>query len=280
MNDHKNSIWTWTWLAALIALLDMSKHPKTPKKSPHPDPHGNGGDDKSAKRHVYVEPGTKIDLVEDLKDQYTASHAETSSHNNKQLLLSGATVILLLVTAGFSFWQGFSTKKAADAATSAAKTSSDALEASKNVQMALLALSMSPDITPLKNRSGALIDWNVTIANIGATVATQVNVSSDFIDLRGSNGRYGEPQPIPKPIPNPKVTGDTILPGKSQSYKVPSQIIWWDDVLDGKSCTIVRWNASYIDIFQRPQVSPYCFWYNLRARNWERCPPFTIRQSR
>jgi hypothetical protein len=102
----------------------MSKHPKTPKQNPHPKPHEDGRDDKSTKRHVYIEPGAKVNFVEDLRDEYRTANTETSTHNNKQLLLSSATIILLLITSGFTFWQGFSTKRAADATTKAADVAS------------------------------------------------------------------------------------------------------------------------------------------------------------
>jgi len=66
------------------------KNPSAKKK------HGEG-EDKSTKRHVYVEPGVQIDLVKDLRDKYERSENESTTYNNKQLLLTKVSAALLLI---------------------------------------------------------------------------------------------------------------------------------------------------------------------------------------
>ena len=215
----------------------------------------------------------RTDKTEDCLDDFRKRFE--NKIRDPKFALEVAGFIVLFVYAVFTILMYFVNRDAANAATSAAKTAKDTLDVSKEIQAARLAFSMSPVITPLAKGSGALIDWNPTITNIGQTLAMHINISADYIDLRGSNGQYGEPSPIPGPIPNPSATGGALPAGKSDLYPFNTQIPWWDDVLIKQSCLIVRWNVSYLDIFQRPQVSPYCFWYNLDTHHFDQCPPYT-----
>jgi hypothetical protein len=64
----------------------MNNHPTTKPKH-------DRGEEESPKRHVYAEPGVKIDLVEDLKQQHKTSEAENTAHQGsgeRALLLSGS----------------------------------------------------------------------------------------------------------------------------------------------------------------------------------------------
>jgi hypothetical protein len=79
-------------------------------------------------RALYVEPGVQIDFVQDLKEKYDTAQGDDKTHKNKQLFWTKVAAGLLLLTAGFTGWQGYSTKKAADAATSAANTANITLK--------------------------------------------------------------------------------------------------------------------------------------------------------
>jgi len=175
-----------------------------------------------------------------------------------------------------SVLQWCANKKAADAAASAAKTAKETLDASKAVQSARLTFDISPTYTVYKPGSGISIMWNPTITNAGGTAATEICVQGEISELRGSQGYYGEPKPIPRPVPHPCVTGDTLGAEQHYSYNLGlDQIAFWDQVLARQSCLIVRWNVSFRDVFGNPQVSPNCYWFNLSANRFERCPPFT-----
>src|SRR5258708_7770052 len=81
------------------------KHPKSRKGEPHPDPNKNGSPKETSNRHVYVEPGAQIDLVEDLKKEYKTANKETSTNNDKQLFWTKVASGLLVITAFFTGWQ-------------------------------------------------------------------------------------------------------------------------------------------------------------------------------
>ena len=74
-------------------------------------PEQDGGEEESTKRHVYVEHGVKIDLVEDLKQQQQSSEAHRSTHQKRQLFWTKVASGLLLLTAGLTAWQGFLTRQ-------------------------------------------------------------------------------------------------------------------------------------------------------------------------
>jgi len=69
------------------------------------NPKHGGGKKKSTNCHVYIEPGVKIDLVDDLKQQQKTSEANNTAHQNKQIFWTKVAAGLLLLTAGFSGWQ-------------------------------------------------------------------------------------------------------------------------------------------------------------------------------
>ena len=83
----------------------MSKHPKPGAYHPPTQPKQPGSEDKSTKRHVYIEPGVKIDLVDDLRKQQETAQGETNAHQKRQLLWTKITAFLVLVTAAIYFSQ-------------------------------------------------------------------------------------------------------------------------------------------------------------------------------
>lgn len=73
--------------------------------NPNPKPNDEVRQKENTNRHVYIEAGAKIDFVQDLREQYKASHTASTAHNEKQLFWTKVASLLLLLTAGFSFWQ-------------------------------------------------------------------------------------------------------------------------------------------------------------------------------
>jgi hypothetical protein len=145
----------------------------------------------------------------------------------------------------------------------------------EDVQAAQLTLDLLPKITEIDG--SADIEWNPIITNGGSTMATEIGVERNTYDVRGTHGEYAEPQPVPKPIPNPKPAGDNLPGGKSRQYPdpVPEEIAWWGKVISRESTLITRWDVSYRDIFNRPRVVPFCFYYHSRSKTFLRCPPYT-----
>jgi hypothetical protein len=93
----------------------MKRHkPKPTEEKPSAKQDNGHGEKESTKRHVYIEPGAKIDLVEDLKKEYESANTDTSTHNQKQLFWAKITTALIVITAGFTFWQGYLTRRIAN----------------------------------------------------------------------------------------------------------------------------------------------------------------------
>lgn len=89
----------------------MSKKPKRPNNQQRPAPHEEGRDAETTNRHVYLESGFQIDLVEGLREEYRAANQEATAHNKRQLFWTITASGLLLLTAAFTFWQGCSASR-------------------------------------------------------------------------------------------------------------------------------------------------------------------------
>jgi hypothetical protein len=93
-----------------------TKKPEKGHKAKLPGHDEDSREERSTKRHVYIEPGVKIDLVESLRKQQETAQNESTCHQQKQLFWTKVASALLFITAGLPAWQGYSTKLSADAA--------------------------------------------------------------------------------------------------------------------------------------------------------------------
>jgi hypothetical protein len=93
-----------------------TKKPEKGHKAKLPGHDEDSREERSTKRHVYIEPGVKIDLVESLRKQQEIAQNESTCHQQKQLFWTKVASALLFITAGLAAWQGYSTKLSADAA--------------------------------------------------------------------------------------------------------------------------------------------------------------------
>lgn len=75
------------------------------ENNPASNPKNASSDEKSTKRHVYVEPGVKIDLVQDLKDEQHAQRREDAAHQKNQLFWTKVAAGLILIYTLFTGWQ-------------------------------------------------------------------------------------------------------------------------------------------------------------------------------
>jgi len=82
-----------------------NKKTKGIQNHPGPAQKDGQGEKETTKRHVYVEPGVQIDLVEDFKKKYEASQSETTPQNKKQLLWTKVSAVLLFIYVGLTLWQ-------------------------------------------------------------------------------------------------------------------------------------------------------------------------------
>lgn len=108
----------------------MSNKKKSPEHD-QPSEHKHGQTEKeSTNRHVYIEPGAQIDIVDSLKKQHKAERVEDKTQADKQLAwtIIGAGLVGLYTLV--MFWQGCSSQKAAIAAKDAAVIANRALNLS------------------------------------------------------------------------------------------------------------------------------------------------------
>jgi hypothetical protein len=115
----------------------MSRRNRLPH---HPPSNAGEGQSKEGTtgRHVYIEPGAKIDLVQDLKDEYKSTNKETGEHSRKGLFWTKVAAGLLVITAFFAGWQSYSAKRSADAAIIAANAAHDTLALSERPWVGLM----------------------------------------------------------------------------------------------------------------------------------------------
>src|SRR4051812_1385987 len=77
--------------------MTKNKHHNHPAANEHPD-----SKKESTNRHVYIEPGAKIDIVDDLRKQHDTEREEDRSASKKQLfwtrLAAGLVLLYTLVT--------------------------------------------------------------------------------------------------------------------------------------------------------------------------------------
>lgn len=86
------------------------RKPQGPKGEPTTEQKHGERKEESTIRHVYVEPGVEIDLVQDLKQKYETASTEANAHNNRQLLWAKISAGLIFVYAGLTFWQACTTR--------------------------------------------------------------------------------------------------------------------------------------------------------------------------
>lgn len=85
-------------------------------KNKHKNEHASAADHNTAQkentnRHVYIEPGVKMDFVQDLRDKFDAGQKDSASHSKKILLWTIISAALLFIYAGLTFWQGHIARK-------------------------------------------------------------------------------------------------------------------------------------------------------------------------
>ena len=83
----------------------MSKKSSRGQDHPRASTQEGSGEKESTKRHVYIEPGAKIDFVEDLRKQQKAQQDENTVQQRKQLFWTKVAAALILLYTIFSGWQ-------------------------------------------------------------------------------------------------------------------------------------------------------------------------------
>jgi hypothetical protein len=88
----------------------MKKH----QNHPTPQPKQPSSEKESTNRHVYIEPGVKMDLVDDLKKQFKAAQDENTAHQNRSLFWTKIAAAVLLIYTFLTGWLGLPTRESID----------------------------------------------------------------------------------------------------------------------------------------------------------------------
>jgi hypothetical protein len=102
---------------------------KTEGEGKHPDPHNDERD--NHERHISGSVNVRGEIEAkrppDLKDEHDTERKQDNAREKKKIVVEISTLVVVAIYAFLTWWQGCSTKRAADAATSAADTASRAL---------------------------------------------------------------------------------------------------------------------------------------------------------
>jgi hypothetical protein len=133
----------------------MSNHPKRGKHHPATNPKQDSTQKESTNRHVYVEPGVQIDVVQNLKNQHDAERQEDKATEKKQLFWTKIATGLLVLTAFIYFLQW--------------RSQTDALKIDQRAWIGLMEIDGTPDT----NNSFSI---HGTFKNTGKTPAINVTM--------------------------------------------------------------------------------------------------------
>jgi hypothetical protein len=117
-----------------MSRRDNRKKAKPPKNHSAPDP--DKGSASEQPRHkdcnAYVRGDIKVDFPPDLREQYATNSSQEETRERARYKVEVATLIAVIVYAFLTLLIWWSTKKASDAATNAANTSTAALNQTKD----------------------------------------------------------------------------------------------------------------------------------------------------
>jgi len=248
------------------------------KNDPAPKQKHSEGKEESTNRHVYVEPGVQIDLVEDLKKTYQTSQTDSTTHNKNQLFWTKVGAGLIFAYALLTFWQGCSTKKAADAARDAATTAGNNLAfAQQQFRMEQRPyLSAAPEPALRSDKAGvtAVMGSNKAFDGFQLSIAVHILNSgkSPAVEVKATTPEYivgPTREVIDKAagyIPQYKgLNGMTISAGNSVVPQTELRQITKDQeeqIIKGTWQIAVVGGVQYRDIFSpriRPYETTYCF---------------------
>jgi hypothetical protein len=270
----------------------MSQRSKRPQNNQSPTDNKDTSSDKPNKRHVYVEPGVKIDLVQDLKEKYNAAQENSGEHNRKQLFWTKASTVILLGYSIITLLMYKANRDAADAAQTAAGAASRQLKDSEIVQSA--RLSFEDFTATIISGTAFIADVAISVRNNGPTTASDLNFSPQWGTYNLQYNSHPEPaKGNVKPTPSP--SGPSLGPWQKRAYSyrvganssMPSDLsvnipglgnitipnhVSSDDVLEGKQQFFITPSVSYTDIFGVPHITTDCFTYNIRVKQWTPCP--------
>lgn len=161
-------------------ILMSSKHPKPGAHKPHSQPHQTSAQHDQCNWDGNAKVSGEIDVKfePNLITQHNSEQKETKSHNDKTELIGWLTLLAVIIYAGLTAWQGYSTQKAAKAARDAADNAARQTKDYEAREAGRIELEFSPTITG--GGDMAFINGNVKVTNIGSTELTEVGALWDW----------------------------------------------------------------------------------------------------
>ncbi len=201
------------------------------KKDSHPDPKHDGPKKESTNRHVYIEPGAKIDFVDDLKHKYEAAQSDDNSPKINQLRWTKIAAVLLFLTVFVAGYQAYLTRDALHSVQRAFITFKG-VQAERSV-LNNPAYIFAGQLTPSKQLN--VWDVSLLLENSGTTPAEDVIIQS-------RSGVIDDEPPQNAFTDNPKETPVSTTVGPKDIQLVNG---WWrpfaETEMFGRDLTEKEW---------------------------------------
>src|ERR1700734_457518 len=216
----------------------MTEKHKSGKNQPHGNANHPASEKESTKRHVYVEPGVRIDLVEDFRQEYRANQKTNTTYNDRQLFWTIVSAILIFIYAGLTGWQGCSAKRAADAATVAARTAKG--------QLVQMTTQSEDDQRAWIGVTGMRIT-ELDLAHPKLPFVTKISLSnsgkSPAINLKRASAYMLSSTPVSGPKPEYIKKVDDKIAGIRDHIAVPPNGVNTLESSDNGNYVIPKWTA-------------------------------------
>lgn len=231
-------------------------------------------------RHVHVEPGVEIDFVRDVKDRYEAVQKDGAASTKKQLYWTKIGAVLLLATAVFTFWQGYSARESVNASLESLKTARKQFELDQRPLVTdSCCVFAGPTGTPqVPTKIGQHFEVNVEFRNIGKTPAFNLIIHLHLLFGNAVVTEMRADQPDTQKSETILPPGDSIG-GTAFSVKDtynfnnaavdPSSFVNWD----GSQPVLVFGRITYDDRFGNHYCTPI-------AHTWFQCTTWALALGR
>jgi hypothetical protein len=253
----------------------MSDHnPKGGESHQQTDANQRTAGKESTKRHVYVEPGTQIDFVKDLRDKYDAAQEQNTSHSGKILFWTKVSAVLLFIYAALAAWQGHEMRKTANTALDANRLA----EKNMGTQFALTRSQQRAYIEIVRPPEGVMkalpklaeikyLTYPVTIKNVGRSVASSISYQMQLEVPKANeepsftyhNYQYGTIGPfVPDSPPEVMEAHEYEEPGgPGMLHPLTDEVR--RDLKDGTRYVVVFGQIRYQDVFGAWWMQ-FCMW--------------------
>jgi len=216
-----------------------------------------------------VRGSVEISRSPSLEKQHQAERSEDSAREKKKYLLEKVMLAAVIIYAFLTLLIYLASKKAADAAKSAADTAARQLREFEDVQSARLVIEdFAPEISLQQPRDYVVVKGNFTITNIGQTEAREIyDAISDWSSYKPPNREsFSNLKPIP--ISN----GPSLRAGQPRDYPIGRGVGYLKEMQERKTFAGFIVAFSYRDIFGNPKIVSDCFMYVPRTNRFDRCP--------